>query len=38
MEKSLPPHLGNRNLVLSGLHKKQRWESGSQHGRKVLLS
>lgn len=34
VEKSLLPHLGNRNPVLRGLHKKQSWEPGSQHGRK----
>ena len=34
VEKSLPPHLGNRNPVLSGLHKKP----GSQHGGEVLPS
>lgn len=38
VEKSLPPHLGNRNQVLSGLHKKQSWEPGSQRGGKVLPS
>lgn len=33
MGKSLPPHLGNRNLILSWLHKMQRVRARGSEGR-----